>query len=96
MVTLHPEVSSSFIFKVVANGLVVVVDEDMGGHCTGAPKNVAAGKQKTRNEEKRPKKRCHAVAVDVPTVHAAASSTPTQCGSSAYTTPTYSALIGIT
>lgn len=59
MVTLHLEVPSSFIFEVVANGLIVVVDEDMGSHWTGAPKNVAAGEQKARNKEKRPKIRCH-------------------------------------
>lgn len=59
MTTLHLKVFSSFIFKVVANGLVVVVDEDMGRHWTEATKNVAAGEQKARNEEKRPKKHCH-------------------------------------
>lgn len=59
MTTLHLEVSSSFIEEIVANGLVVVVDEDVNRHRTEAPKNVAAGEQKAREEEKRPKKRCH-------------------------------------
>lgn len=52
MTTLNLEGSSSFIFEVVANGLVVVVDEDMDGHWTGAAKNVAAGQQKMRKEKR--------------------------------------------
>lgn len=55
MTTLNLEGSSSFIVKVVSNGLVVVVEEDMDGHWTGAANNVAAGEHKVRNEEKREK-----------------------------------------
>ena len=62
MTTLYLEVSNYFVSKVVTNGLAVVVDKDMGRHWTGAPKNVAAGEQKARKEEERPKKQsqyCH-------------------------------------
>ena len=56
MTTLYLEVLSSFIWEIVADGLVVVIDEHTGRHWTGAPKNIAAGDQKARNEKKRPKK----------------------------------------
>lgn len=55
MTTLNLEGSSFFKIKEVANGLEVVVDEDMDGHWTGAANNVAAGEHKVRNEEKREK-----------------------------------------
>ena len=89
MTTLNLEGSSSFIVKVVSNGLVVVVEEDMDGHWTGAANNVAAGEHKVRNEEKREKyyhlcMHTHDLTGNSCTklmqyMYTAASLTPTQC-----------------